>query len=539
MIRPTTGTEAGLAQAFDTSMIYKTLAEEKERKKKEFEKNYKQFDPSTVWYRDLPEFSRMVKNYNNFLAENYDALSDKMNNLETWQEVRNMETELLNFVAGSKQMEQMVNRAQNLTFSNPKYDTKENQDLLAGIISGSGYEGGLVGGYESGEAHNSSFMNQFNKNIYLDTSQMTKTLRGIGTPDIKGIESVSKDGKTAMIVPISYDEDKIDEFVAEWWEKGDGENTSRDIQQKYGDIISFKESVMRGLPEYGDEKILSQPSEGKDGKPTVFQWNAEQRDVQLTTTSSEVIQPEVVQKRWPRADKVTPEVSANISYDLFTAPQSVSVEGSQTLFTLNGTVGGFNMIGGKNSEQLFQNNDKVQLTAVQDMYVPNQDMMIPEVTYIDASTGKPTTIKNQTIRAGEPISKEVANAINAGTIETSVIDQDGVTRKVKINSGNKDNFFDFKRYASVSSGTSRKLGLDFETGYVSTAYGSDPARKTGLILWDEFKKSSNMSSWKSADIESKMPDITNTKNAYKSNFESDSYINDLSTRGSASQYINK
>jgi hypothetical protein len=425
MIKATTPISAGFAQAFDTSGIVQALEYERDKRHKRFEKNIKEFDSGQVWHRDIPEFTKKVNNYYEYVSDNYEALSNKSRNLDKWYEMKGMENDIANFTVASKAMGQNVDRASKLMLDKPElYDTEENRALIDGQITGSAY-GTLSRGYETGEAHNSSFMNQFGRNIFVDTEEIQDRMREFATPDIEDVRTATIEGrrKTSQY-RYQYDAQGMATVLKDMWDNGyasvRGDISSTDLKRKYGDFETFANVATQGLPEYTDPKEFTEPAPKDAGKPD-RQFDAYVSPVSTvagghTVTGVEERERSLVGKvgaaiTGAPMKKQGEAITEPYSYDTYTQG-SVPVSGTKAAGYRAATKSaGWDMRSGQEVDLTEDKN--VLLTHVDKGVLAMEPIYFSSIT-MTGQDGQPKVFNDVTVRPGQPLSPEMVQAIQNG-----------------------------------------------------------------------------------------------------------------------------
>jgi len=500
MIRPLTPTRAGWAQSFDTSGIVQAAYEERENRRKRFEKNIKEFDPSSVWYRDIPEFSKKVNQYYSFISDNYDKLTSKSRNIDTWQEMKSMENDLLNFSAASKSMGAQVKQAQNLMLQRPDlYDTAENRKLIDDRITGAAW-GSLEEGYKTGEAHNNTFMNQFARNIHLDTTGMTKQLMAFGEEDIQNPETAligEKKDIQAYKYPIQYDMEGLSNQIRDWWENGYMSGTTRitgeEIQRKFnGDVEAFAQKVAGGLPEYSDpkERSLSKDSQ-YTRRPSQFDVSIRPSTRRVRGSSESEQQVGGVKIMGKTIGGTTEYKTVKYNYPTY-SQGGVTLSGTQTAYRWNAGAGGFDMDGAVYSTTKLAEDGRMVLTGVDHGAVAQYPVTFKNLKLYD-DQGNVQEVKNYTAKKGQPLSPEMVAAINAN--QASIVDDTGKT--VPLNRYNAESYV-YVGQVAYSQSLPNAGGIDFDdpTSFMNAL--DDPGARQIAMPWDDFKSQSTIGQ---ADIE--------------------------------------
>jgi len=512
MITATTPTSAGFAQVFDTSGLAQADTAARQKKRDRFEKNIKEFDSGQVWYRDIPEFTNKTNKYYKFMSDNYDKISNKSRNLDTWYEMKSMEGDLANFVVSSKAMGQMVDKASKLMLDKPDlYDNQANQDLIDGQITGSAY-GGLAKGYATGEAHNSSFMKNFNRNIQIDTDDLQKRMQKFGTPNIEKSQIATISGRRkSSQYKYDYDLEGISGALDEMWKNGyTADNSfvsSADLQRKYGNFEEFAEVATSGLPEYTDPKEFTEPSESDGSNKANYQWQvsaqpsgtrAKAQHTVNVVTPKKKIGVTIAGKKiglTTRKERTTP---TTVPY-VFTPASNgnVDVYGTKSVFKRKaGVHGGWDMRDNKWSETNLTDDNLSQLTNVDNGFLATSPIFFPSLTMKD-DQGKPVKLDNYTAVKGSAMSQEMINAIDAGGV--SYVDENGENQPLSRDTNVSEHIWQgaiaYSRNASYASGFDISNSLSYMNSLTGKQYRSiaEP--------WDEYKHDVQMSDQQRDDIE--------------------------------------
>lgn len=417
MIKPLTNIQSGWAQSFDTSGLVQAAYEAREKRRANLEKNFKQFDPSSIWYRDTKKFQEM---YNDYLST-YSNLWDKAskNDMSAVMELKQKENNLLNFVAGSKGAEQMMKYAQNLMLSNPKYNNEENQNLLNGIITGDLY-GGLEKGYESGDAFNNTFIKDFKRNINIDLSSAVSELSKLGTPSATPESSKVIPGTNQSRVKsaIEYPDDQIDQYAASTWENGDGKNTPEDLKARYGEdgLVDYRNDLYNRLPKYS-VKDMSMPTEKDNSAEKNRFW------VEKGATKQTVVNETGVDYQSGTTKRGAPITSsAKFTYDV-AMYDPIKVGGTKATVPISGSVSGFRTDNGTYGNDIMKGVEDFEIQSVADAYGANKDIHFRNVKLKSADEDKTIDAKGYVAKKGTILSPEMIEAINNGN--AYFIDKDG------------------------------------------------------------------------------------------------------------------
>jgi hypothetical protein len=486
--RPLTNISEGFAQVLDTSGLVQALYEDRENKRKRFEKNVKSFDPSSVWYRDIPEFSKKVNEYYADIAENYDAYANKSRNIEKWQELKNRENEMLNFIASSKAMQQTVKQAQNLMLNKPEtYDTPENQQLIDDIITGKKW-GGLSEGYKTGEAMNNTFLKEFGRNIFVDVEGMNEVLEDLGETDFDAPETgmIAK-GIMNVRYPKQYDPEAVGAKITDWWENGfaspRGKVSGRDIQKKYDNIQDFAEAVQTGLPQFTEPKERRLPTDTEKGDLGIPKFVVEPSDTTYGATASHTGVETVKRGGIPGALGGTREqaVQQPVVYDVY-SQGGVKTGGTQNVYkTRPGAISGWDMKGDVWSTVRAQDIPKMALGGVEKSFQTKDNISFNEITLKDAQ-GNDQVVKNYVAKKGGLLSPEMVEAIKAG--KASVIDEDG--NQIVLNSNNALKYLNQDEFAFVRGGTDVS-GYELADPTSFGGIGTEKQYHSIAMLWEDFK----------------------------------------------------
>jgi hypothetical protein len=506
MIRPTTPTSAGWAQAFDTSGYVEQARADREKQAERFDKNIKEFDSSQVWHRDIPEFTNKVNEYYGYISENYDALKNKTRNLDKYYKMKGMENELMNFSVASKAMGQNVDKAQKLMLDKPElYDTPENRALIDGIITGSAYgEGGLSQGYKERTALNNSFMKDFGRNIFIDTPEIKERMMEYAQPDIEDVQTATIEGRRkASQYRYKYDVEGMAGELQEMWKNGytsvRGDVSSNDLQRKYeGDFEQFATAMTDGLPEFTDPKEFTTPSED-DGSKIDYRWEA---TPQPSGTSVIAQHQTTVTKPAQKVLGITTrkEQTTPLTQSFVYTPKSegnVSVYGTKSIFKRKaGASGGWDMRDNIWSEVNLTDDNLSQLTNVDHGYLAESPIFFPVLTMKDEQ-GKNVTLRDYTAPKGAALSDEMIAAIDAGGV--SYVDESGVKQPLMRDVNAEEHVFQgpiaYSRNASYASGFDIRNPLSYMNSLTGKQYRSmaEP--------WEEYKLDVQMHPAQIEDVE--------------------------------------
>lgn len=506
MIRFTTPTSAGWAQAADTSGMIQALEAEQGKRHQRFEKNIKDFDSSSVWHRDIPEFTNKVNEYYKYISENYDALSNKTRNLDKYYEMKGMENELQNFSVASKAMGQNVDRAQKLMLDKPSlYDNPENQKLIDDQITGAAY-GTLAEGYKSGQAHNASFMQGFNRNILLDINEITDELaKDFGTEDVENVETYTIAGqRKGYKYPIKYDEKGIIGKLEEYWQNGytkGGRFTSgTDIQRKYETFEAFADAAGRGMPEFTQPEEYTErlPSEKKD-KP-VYTFHTEVRPVDTQVGGHAVVGTEVIEKNIFGKPKVEQDVTENYSYNAF-SQGNVAIGGTKSVGARSaGKAIGYDM---RDGQMVDLTNDKyTMINNVSYSTLAESSIHFDEIIMLDPD-GNPKKYTDVTMPPGAPLSEEMVKAIKDGS--ATFTDETGLQKPLSDTNAHKHVYYGpvaFSRTTSAESGVELDNPYSWMASLDETQY-----RIIAQKYNDEFKQQVNLNPLDFKNIEEQLNTI--------------------------------
>jgi hypothetical protein len=493
MIRPLTPTNAGWAQSFDSSGLVSALYEDRENKRKRFEKNIKSFDPNTVWYRDIPEFSKKVNDYYSFISDNYDKLSNKSQNIELWQQMKDRESELMNFSASSKAMGQQVKQAQNLMLQRPElYDTAENRQLIDDVITGQRW-GGLPKGYETGEAMNNTFMNQFNRQIHLDIPGMTQAIQKTGAPGDARVQDISDDLQEVRR-SIEFDQEATMNLLEGMWTEGFGKASGGEVQKKYGgDFQRFAQEVLSGLKREDDPQTRPKRAEsssgGSDSKFFISSGGAGYSAAGLHGATETVGRTGVLGKLAEKAGIAQPRsmpTNEDVTFDIATTAD-VKTGGTQTVYRVEpGTLEGYELNGNVWGGKTLTETGKVALSGASWAYQVKQPIIIPEITLPDKD-GNPVLRKNYKIDKNTLLSPEMIDALRQGL--GSTVDANG--KEIKVSSNSVGKFVDYKPFA-FARGTSDVSGLSMDNQMTFMNMMEEKQYRGVAVPWEEWTRSVRM-----------------------------------------------
>src|SRR6056297_1127020 len=449
MLRPLTNIESGWAQAFDSSGMADAFRQNRRRKEKALEANIEQFDPSTIWWRDQEKFIEQVNGYNKFISDNYDALLNKSQNLDTWRKMKSLENQIKSFAAGSKQMEQEVRRRQNLMLDNPEeYGTEENRDFISGVITGEAYEGGLQNAYDNGEAFNTMRLKEFNKNIRFDPRFMTKTIEEkIATPGQP--ESTVMGDYERIRTPLEYDDEELNKLIAGWWENGDIYNSSHAIKDRFGTIGEYKRYLMDRIQKekYEDRRYYGE-DEGGDREFTPSQITiSDPKEMYFGATEYGIRYKEKTKESrflGMGIKTVETEKADDAVMNLY-VPQGVEIQGTMANIDITGTISGYDMSTGKVSRDLLGDTENLQITGAGRAYTAQKDLYFKNITFKNKE-GEDFTVNGKVVEKGSILSEEMINAIMTNDGESVLtLDEDG-NRVESVNQGNIYDIAPLKKY---------------------------------------------------------------------------------------------
>jgi len=502
MIKATTPTSQGWAQAFDSSGIAQALVADKERKRKRFDDNLESFSSDQIWHRDLPEFNKKVNNYYNFMSENYEAAANPARNPDVWREQQMMENNLHNFSVQSKMMGQQVDKAQKLMYDKPSlYNNPENQDLIDSILTGRKY-GGLAAGYASNEAMNSSFMKEFNQNIILDTQEMTDFLKDFGAEDTENVETFPIDETMkGRKYPITYDDEGVSGTIEGWWKGGftkSGRSVSgTDIQRKFGgDYGAFAETLTRQLPKYTKAEEYRLKTDKDDGEIN-YQWFTQKAPSGIGIIGQHettVVTPGSLLRKEKTDTYKDPYVFNPASRG------NVNVGGTKAVFRRSaGASGGYNLRDNIWSTTNLTDDNLSQLTNVDEGFLAESPIHFDEITMKD-DQGKDVKLKNYTVPKGGSLSDEMVAAIDAGN--ASYVDESGVKQPLMRDVNVTDHVWQgrvaYSRNTSYASGFDIKNPLSYMNSLTAKQYRSMAEK------WEDYKQDVRMHPKQVAEIESQL-----------------------------------
>jgi len=486
MAKPLTPTKAGWAQSFDTSMLAQAMYEDRERKRQRFEKNVKTFDPSAVWYRDMPEFSRKVNEYYSYIGEKYDALTNPSRNIEEWQKMKELENDLLNFSSASKAMGQQVKQAQNFMLQRPEYDTDSNRQLIDDVITGKRW-GGLDVGYQTGEALNPTFMNEFNKNIFVDIQGMTDILQEKGVEGKLGTPRIVDGRRKEARRSIDFDQGQLTEIINNWWEGGfvspRGKITGPELQRKYnGNIQEFAQDVSAGITRFGEWEAWTEPAETDGRKSSQF-------DVSIKPTTNKVAGSQSVPKYTTNfIGKKKKTGTTEVDYNYKTYSQGgVSISGTQAAYKWNAGAGGFDMSGGTWSNTKLAEDGRMVLLGVDHGSLAKMPITFRNITLQD-DQGNDQKMTNYQLPKGAPLSEEMIKAVNSGH-QAFITDENGNEIPLTYVNGAKAIWEGQVAYANSMSDVT---GIDFDDPSSFYTALSRPGHRKIAMPWDDFKKQSTI-----------------------------------------------
>lgn len=494
MIRATTPTSEGWAQVFDTSGIAQAAMAEKEKRHKRFEDNIKSFDSAQVWHRDIPEFTKKVNDYYTEVAENYETYSNPSGNIEKYYELKAMENDISNFTVMSKAMGQNVDKASKLMLDKPGlYDNEANRALVDGQITGSAY-GGLTAGYESGQAHNSSFMKDFNRNIQIDTEALQESMQKFGTPDIEQVKTADIAGrKGAYQHKINYNLEAMSKFLKGRWDEGymEGNNfiSSEDLKRRFGEFESFAEEAAGNLPEFTDPKSYTEPAPIKAGERKASQFDITIKPTTRRVRGSYATEKQVGGVKVPLTDKVVGGKTQHglVKYNYPTYSQGgVSVSGTQTAYRWNAGVGGFDMDGATWSATKLAEDGRMVLTGVDEGAIALQTITFPKLQLADEN-GEMQEVSNYTVQKGSPLSQEMMDAIKAN--QANITEEGGGI--LKLNTFNADRFI-YSGPVAYSQSLPNTTGIDLSdpTSFINAL--DAPGVRQMAMPWNDFKAQSTI-----------------------------------------------
>lgn len=502
MLKPTTPISAGAAQSFDSSGMIQALEYEKNKRQKRFEDNVKSFDSGQVWHRDIPEFTNKVNKYYEYISDNYDALSNKSRNLDKWYEMKSMENDIANFTVGSKAMGQSVDRAQKLMLDKPHlYDTPENQQLIDDQITGNAY-GGLTEGYKSGQAHNSSFMQNFDRNIFVDTDELQNRMSEFGTPNPENVEVNEISGRRkSSRYGIDYNLENMAKSLEDMWNNGytsvRGEVSGTDLQRKYkGDFEAFATAATAGLPEYTDPKEFTEPGEDDGGAPD-YKWFTEKAPSGTVVigqhTSSETIPGGLLRK-----DRT---VETNDPYIFKPSSRgNVNTGGTKSVFRRKaGASGGYNMRDNVWSTTNLTDDNISQLTNVDYGFMAEAPLYFESISMRNEQ-GELVKLKNYTVPKGGVLSDEMIAAINAG--QAKYVSDTG-TREPLMRDVNATKYI-WEGPIAYSRNTSYASGFDIDNpmSYMNSLTGKQ--YRSMAEKWEDYSNDVGMHPAQKADIQANL-----------------------------------
>jgi hypothetical protein len=255
LIQATTPTSAGFAQAFDTSGIVAYNEQRREERKKKMDKAIQDsiidYDTKGAWKRDIPEIQRQINEVNSFASNNIEALMNPSQNIETYQQFKELQNRIKNTITYSIAAKEQNDKATSQFLrGDGRYATDRNKEILYQYQQAPSREQ-----YENMTAFDNP-MNYFDRNVpqgLMDAE--IKVAQGLVydvPPDVGGelVDGVHLVTKGKALDRAKVEETMLPRFRAQTPEGGDlrylyGEGV--EAEQKYID------DVIKGVstsPEY-------------------------------------------------------------------------------------------------------------------------------------------------------------------------------------------------------------------------------------------------------------------------------------------------
>jgi len=261
-VRPLTEISAGGAQVFDLSG-FSALQQEKNQKEEQMMDKVMastlEYDPTGLFQPDLPEYQKATNEYLDFVKNNSEALANPSENLELWQQKKQYENRIKNYVAASKQYNQQIGTAVQMFTNTDKYRTTENGQFLSSAQStGHSWEE-----FKNGNVHE-PVLDKLSRNLdinYFDIAGMIQDRITTVRQEAAMGDQVDIAGKnySEMTTKQIFETEKeaAKEALATLMNKGG--TTSKDLQEKYAGeedpLEAFYNDVMKWVRKEGNEDV--------------------------------------------------------------------------------------------------------------------------------------------------------------------------------------------------------------------------------------------------------------------------------------------
>lgn len=261
-MRPLTSINSGLAQSFDSSQLVNSLYARRMKREEALQKSIMDYDPNSIWSRDIPEFSERMKEYRSFVSSNYDKLLRSSENNDIWLKKRQMEDGLKYFIAGSKNAQESYNQAMmRYNDASGKFRTPENQEILYNFYHPDTW-GNKKEAYNTNQAFDPTPLQNMKMNVVIDREPITEILKGAA----KGYKTTSSQriGNKTFLRELDYDIAEVDNKIKSIWEDGSGKNSGEEIRNKYSNNFNeFKMDAYNMMKKYDEGIDLTDPKERK------------------------------------------------------------------------------------------------------------------------------------------------------------------------------------------------------------------------------------------------------------------------------------
>jgi len=243
LIKATTPTSAGFAQAFDLSgFVEHNLAMERDTKVKDLARREKLaksmmvFDPKGMMPNHINVLSQLNKEYVEYVGENEVAIMNPGENMKAYQGKIALENEMKTLAAGSIQMNQDYNRALPIMLQDKSFTNPENSLFMEGLTAE-----GTVEQWREGNLMQ-PVMEGLQRNYMVDEDAIIDTLHSRYIKDIEGMDKTSDPDFYLNTVTERLSTKEADSYLRGLY--GERSRDGGDLRGEYKTFEDFKETMV-------------------------------------------------------------------------------------------------------------------------------------------------------------------------------------------------------------------------------------------------------------------------------------------------------
>lgn len=333
VVKALTETSAGGAQVFDTSGINVAYQQKLAKEDANMEKlmaNSMQYDPGGLYQEDIQVYKEAMDNYYKWIGEHSEALMKPGENIDIWNERKRMESDIKNYISGSKNRNTQINQASNMTFGDEKWFRQDNIDYLANIGSTSMEDSKKgLGGINVLSGLNRNYTNLKSYAQYADIAE--KKLGEIIEKTSPGIE-IGQSGLHGIMMGTSTEVDLPEELLKPalavmFNDSPEGQDLKHKYRNYADPVQGFMDEVLTWFrKEKGSSESLQKFS-GSEAKAPAGYYIAQSKlgsSQNIVESGTPIPLTEEQKKKDRKSDKTTVPKGSTYSIGLATVNKSIS-----------------------------------------------------------------------------------------------------------------------------------------------------------------------------------------------------------------------